>query len=314
MVRRDQGGAGPAVWVMPASGPGAPAARATSRGSRPSRPQRGNLSQGTRARRAAWYAAAPASRRCRAVRRGPRADRTRPVVRRAAARRRGRRAGRSAHRDRGFPDDCLCSSVRGGGWWARGMWCGSRIRDGGERCQLTASWGYRTCRRQWHGSGCGQAIRCSSGPMGWSTRDLLHYVRSREFSTLERESKRNYATDTRLLLEFLSSRGVPWRRATERDLRDYRHWRCVAPENPERISGAKWDREEAAFTKLFRWGQVRPMPVDVSRRGDRAADSVSSRVSWLTPRTWGLWSDVGLRGLTPAGLPAEALIDCPSVG
>jgi integrase len=133
--------------------------------------------------------------------------------------------------------------------------------------------------------------------------DLLHYVRSREFSTLERESKRNYATDTRLLLEFLSSRGVPWRRATERDLRDYRHWRCVAPENPERISGAKWDREAAAFTKLFRWGQVRPMPVDVSRRGDRAADSVSSRVSWLTPRTWGLWSDVGLRGLTPAGLP-----------
>lgn len=151
-------------------------------------------------------------------------------------------------------------------------------------------------------------------PDGMVDADLMHYVRSREFSTLERESKRNYATDTRLLLEFLSSRGVPWRRATERDLRDYRHWRCVAPENPERISGAKWDREEAAFTKLFRWGQVRPMPVDVSRRGDRAADSVSSRVSWLTPRTWGLWSDVGLRGLTPAGLPAEALIDCPSVG
>lgn len=140
-------------------------------------------------------------------------------------------------------------------------------------------------------------------PDGMVDADLLDYVRSREFSTLERESKRNYATDTRLLLNFLSSREVPWRRATERDLRDYRHWRCVAPENAERISGAKWDREAAAFTKLFRWGRVRPMPVDVSRREDRAADSVSSRVSWLTPRTWGLWSDVGLRGLSPVRVP-----------
>lgn len=116
-------------------------------------------------------------------------------------------------------------------------------------------------------------------PDGMVDADLLDYVRSREFSTLERESKRNCATDTRLLLNFLSSREVPWRRVTERDLRDYRHWRCVALENPERISGAKWDREAAAFTKLFRWGRVRPMPVDVSRREDRAGDSVSSRVS-----------------------------------
>ncbi|MBE4736526.1 integrase [Streptomyces sp. ND05-3B] len=135
-------------------------------------------------------------------------------------------------------------------------------------------------------------------------RDLLDYVRSAEFQLLERESKRNYATDTRALLTFLSSRGVPWRKATRQDLRDYRHWRCRAPENPGRISGAKWDREAAAYTKLFKWGRVDPLPVDVSRREDRAADSVSARVSWLTPRTWALWSDVGLRGCDRAGVPA----------
>lgn len=27
-------------------------------------------------------------------------------------------------------------------------------------------------------------------------------------------------------------------------------------------------------------------------------------MSWLTPRTWGLWSDIGLRGHTRAGVAA----------
>jgi hypothetical protein len=36
--------------------------------------------------------------------------------------------------------------------------------------------------------------------------DLLDFVRSRDFRNLERETKRNYATDIRLLLTFLSSR------------------------------------------------------------------------------------------------------------
>ncbi|WP_435857429.1 site-specific integrase, partial [Streptomyces longwoodensis] len=140
-------------------------------------------------------------------------------------------------------------------------------------------------------------------PDGTVDRDLLDFVRSHAFRNLERETKRNYATDIRPLLTFLSSRRVPWRRATRQDLADYRHWRCRAAENPGRIGGTKWDREASAFTKLFRWAKVYPLPVDVSRREDRAADSVSSRVLWLTPRTWGLWSDIGLRGHTRAGLP-----------
>ncbi|WP_234327495.1 integrase [Streptomyces sp. NRRL WC-3742] len=141
-------------------------------------------------------------------------------------------------------------------------------------------------------------------PDGTVDADLLDFVRSREFRNLERETKRNYATDIRILLDFLSARGVTWREASEQDLADFRDWRCRAAENPQRIGGTKWDREAAAFTKLFKWGKVYPLPVDVARREDRAADSVSSRVSWLTPRTWGLWSDVGLRGHTRAGVAA----------
>jgi hypothetical protein len=140
-------------------------------------------------------------------------------------------------------------------------------------------------------------------PDGVVDRDLLDFVCSAEFRYLERETKRNYATDIRPLLSFLSSRGVPWRRATRQDLADYRHWRCQAPQNPRRVGGTKWNREAAAFTKLFRWAKVSPLPVDIGRREDRAADSVSSRVLWLTPRTWGLWSDIGLRGHTRSGVP-----------
>ncbi|OEJ28866.1 integrase [Streptomyces agglomeratus] len=133
--------------------------------------------------------------------------------------------------------------------------------------------------------------------------DLLEFVLSKHFRFLARETKRNYATDIRILLTFLSSRGIDWRRASEQDLLNYRTWRCDAPQNPERISGSKWNREAAAFTRLFKWARVSPRPVDASRREDRAADSVSARVSWLTPRTWSLWSDVGLRGHGRDGVP-----------
>ncbi|MGW0545691.1 integrase [Streptomyces altiplanensis] len=141
-------------------------------------------------------------------------------------------------------------------------------------------------------------------PDGTVDRHFLDFVRSEVFRSLERETKRNYGTDYRLLLNFLSSRRLSWQEATPQDLADYRHWRCDTPENPGRISGTKWDREATAFTKLFKWGKVSPLPVDVSRREDRAADSVSTRVSWMTPRTWVLWMDIGLRGHTRAGITA----------
>ncbi|MFI1060485.1 site-specific integrase [Streptomyces spororaveus] len=139
-------------------------------------------------------------------------------------------------------------------------------------------------------------------PDGSIDRGLLDFVRSPEFRVLERETKRNYATDIRVLLDFLSARGIEWQAASTRDLADFRDWRCRAEANPDRIGGAKWNRELAAFTKLFRWGRIRPLPVDFGRRRDRAGDAVSARVSWLMPRAWRLWTNVVLRGYGSDGM------------
>ncbi|MBB5129234.1 hypothetical protein [Streptomyces griseoloalbus] len=70
-----------------------------------------------------------------------------------------------------------------------------------------------------------------------------------------------------------------------------------------RIGGATWDREAAAPTKLFTWGKVRPLAVDMGRRSDRAADARRRNVRWLTPRAWRWWMDLGLRGLRSDGSP-----------
>ncbi|MGW1158874.1 integrase [Streptomyces sp. NPDC002519] len=133
--------------------------------------------------------------------------------------------------------------------------------------------------------------------------ELLQFALSPDFRDLERESRRNYATDIRLLLSWLWRRGVHWRAATDADLRAYKEFRVDSPLNPQRVGGAKWNREAAALTQLYKWAKVSPLPLDVGRRADREASARSSRVSWLTPRTWGLWQDLGLRGLGRDGAP-----------
>ncbi|WP_429428538.1 hypothetical protein [Nocardia sp. GAS34] len=113
--------------------------------------------------------------------------------------------------------------------------------------------------------------------------DLLKFVLSEEFHGLERETRRNYATDIRVLLSWLWRRGVPWRHATRSDMRAYREFRCDSPKNQHRISGAKWDREAAAFTRLFRWVGVLLLPVDVGRRADRVLQLQDEGISPSRP-------------------------------
>ncbi|MFC5724161.1 site-specific integrase [Streptomyces gamaensis] len=146
---------------------------------------------------------------------------------------------------------------------------------------------------------------------------LSRYVQSPDFRRHEVETKRNYVTDIALLLSFLWSQGRSWTQATTRDLEDYEHWRRNAIENPQRIGGSKWNRELAAFAGLFTWavkeGLIRRSPVVtkqvLGRRGEvltvaaaKAKDARPSNVHWLTPRTWRLWVNVGLRGHTREGV------------
>ncbi|QRY43512.1 integrase [Mycolicibacterium boenickei] len=106
--------------------------------------------------------------------------------------------------------------------------------------------------------------------------------------------------------------------ASARDIEDYEHWRRFAEENPQRVGGSKWDRELAAFVSLYGWaqgaGHVLGSPIamtQVAGRGGTMIDSAASwakntrrsNVHWLTPRTWRLWMDVGLRGHDREGVP-----------
>lgn len=140
------------------------------------------------------------------------------------------------------------------------------------------------------------------------------------FRRLTASTKQSYATDIGLLLTFLWGRGKAWTDATGRDLEDYEHWRRFADGNPSRVGGDKWERELMAFTHLYRWavrednGYVARNPVVMKQvRGRdggvvtvpaaRAKDAGRSNVHWLTPRTWRLWTDVGLRGHDRDGVP-----------
>ncbi|WP_329143144.1 site-specific integrase [Streptomyces sp. NBC_01456] len=144
---------------------------------------------------------------------------------------------------------------------------------------------------------------------------LCRFGQSSVFRGYEWETQRNYSTDIALLLTFLSARGRHWTDAREKDLKDYGTWRLDAPANPARVGTAKWNRELAAFTALYKWardqGYVSARPVTMrqvtdSRGGTREVPDglkkpAASDMHWLTPRTWRLWTDIGLRGHTRDG-------------
>ncbi|WP_335992359.1 site-specific integrase [Glycomyces sp. MUSA5-2] len=145
---------------------------------------------------------------------------------------------------------------------------------------------------------------------------LTRFFTRSAFARLARETKRNYATDLCVLFDFLWQREKTWVEATADDLFDFEDWRRRSPANPRRISGSKWNRELAAFQMLFTWAaaqeHIQKSPILMRQftardreRGEIAAlkaiDARSSNVKWLTPRTFRLWRDVGLRGFDADG-------------
>lgn len=140
---------------------------------------------------------------------------------------------------------------------------------------------------------------------------LTRYFGRSGFARLARSTKVSYTNDYRVLFNFLWLRGLHWDAATSDDILDFEDWRRRSPDNPSRISGAKWNRELAALQRLYRWadgqGFVDHNPVATrvvrNRHGELvdvpeayATDVRSSNVRWLTPRAFRLWRDTGLRG------------------
>ena len=155
-------------------------------------------------------------------------------------------------------------------------------------------------------------------PAGRIDPRLAYFLRRSRFAFLAEETKHAYAKDYRLFFTFLHQREKYWDQADHEDIDDYESWRRRSEDNPRRIGGSKWARELAAFKLLYGWavavGHIDRSPVlthTVRRRdgtvmevaNNRPKDVRASNVKWLTPRTFRLWRDIGLRGYTAAGLP-----------
>ena len=155
-------------------------------------------------------------------------------------------------------------------------------------------------------------------PAGRIDPRLAYFLRRSRFGFLAEETKRAYAKDYRLFFSFLHQREKYWDEADHEDIDDYESWRRRSVDNPRRIGGSKWARELAAFKLLYGWaaavGHVDRSPVlthTVRRRdgtvvevaNNQPKDVRASNVKWLTPRTFRLWRDIGLRGYDVTGLP-----------
>ena len=147
---------------------------------------------------------------------------------------------------------------------------------------------------------------------------LAHFFRRSRFGFLAEETKHAYAKDYRLFFSFLHQRGKYWDEACPDDIDDYESWRRRSPDNPRRVGGSKWARELAAFKLLYGWaaaaGHLDHSPVrthtvrlphgtTIEVADSHPRDLRASNVKWLTPRTFRLWRDIGLRGYDGNGLP-----------
>jgi site-specific recombinase XerD len=148
-------------------------------------------------------------------------------------------------------------------------------------------------------------------------RLALFFRRSR-FGFLAEGTRLSYVKDYRLFFSFLWQRGKYWDEADSGDIDDYEAWRRRAVDNPGRIGGAKWARELAAFKSLYDWALARgfinrsPVATHSVRLRDGSTVEVpdnqprdvrAANVKWVTPRTFRLWRDIGLRGYGADGLP-----------
>lgn len=160
-------------------------------------------------------------------------------------------------------------------------------------------------------------------PHGNCDLALSEFFRSPHFLRLQPSSKRSYALDLRLWVEYLDSRAKTWREANSDDVSRFWMWRSRSDLNPNSVGGSKINRELAAITLLYRWGShssrghVAFNPIEretirlrdgqsVDTRVVRSKNVVRERVRWLTPRTFRLWRDIGLDGYTTEGLRDDA--------
>lgn len=161
------------------------------------------------------------------------------------------------------------------------------------------------------------------GPDGNCDVRLTKFFLSPHFSRLRLTSKKSYAQDLRLWIEYLDSRGRDWSQATPDDVNTFWLWRSRRDLNENAVGGSKANRELAAMSLLYRWAShesrrhvafnpveresLRPSTGGAgSPKSVRSKNVVRERVKWATPRTYRMWRDIGLAGYTIDGLRDES--------
>lgn len=150
-------------------------------------------------------------------------------------------------------------------------------------------------------------------PDGRGDPALCRFFMSPHFARLSLATKRSYAADLRIWLEYLNSRGIEWTDASPDHVNTYWLWRSHSDLNDHSVSGSKVNRELAAISLLYRWashpsrGHVTFNPVEReslknspgSKSKSRKVHShnvVRERVRWVTPRTYRMWLSLGIEG------------------
>jgi integrase len=137
---------------------------------------------------------------------------------------------------------------------------------------------------------------------------------------LKEETQRRYAYSLKVWLDFLSAVDVRWDQATRDVLATFKQWRLSVEDNDRPVSPNAFHVDRAAIRRFYLWAAERagvenPVRLRVVGesffRGERTAvegtPSAIRRadVKWLTPEAFRLWRNLGLRGFTADGLPAE---------
>jgi hypothetical protein len=135
---------------------------------------------------------------------------------------------------------------------------------------------------------------------------------------------RRYAYSLKVWLDFLRAVGVRWELAGREELSAFKRWRLSVEENPDRVSPSAFRIDLTAIRRFYdyagrRCGVENPVHFRVVGRG---LNGVPARevlegtpsairradVKWLTPEAFRLWRDLGLRGFTSEGVPADSWI------
>lgn len=155
-----------------------------------------------------------------------------------------------------------------------------------------------------------------AGPDGLMDLRLVDFVSSSFFDGLAPKSQKTYSYEITTWLNFLFSQDseFDWTQATEDQFRDFKAWRTNDCENTGLITGATFNKGVAGLEKLYNWavknGHTEASPISTGSRSGRSARAKTARPSrdkWVTPATYRLWRDVGIRGMgmTAQGLDSE---------